>query len=251
MNEKVTKFTRLRDWLERNKVFFELTTAILLSIMSLTVSINANHIAEYQAELMKEQNNLTKYQNQPIFEFKLVELNSSTLNTAEKIDIYNNRTAITNFKAEAYVLCDVYLSNYSYAEIGLSDIVLSFTQNCYYDVIPTGSSQGLMSSVESTGFLSSLPRYLNSTSSSAELNSYLQNQSNIKQVKLTRYIHVTYSDIYGENHDEVYWVTEIGTFKITEDKKMELANKLGHAYLIAIPVSSSDSMDNWRCRKLL
>lgn len=219
MSEKITKFTRFRSWLERNKVFFELSTAILLAYMSYTVSINANQIATYQNDLVKEQNNLIKDENQPIFQFNFTQFNNDNLDSAERIDIYNIGKPAHNFQAEAYVLCNIQLHNSSDNEY----TKISFYQKNYYINTSMVSPVGLMNSFDSAGFLTSLPRYLNSTSLSC-----LQNQSNIEQVQLTRYVHFTYSDIYGENHDEVYCVTKLGSFKLTESEKIMLVHELDY-----------------------
>src|SRR5919108_6641078 len=42
-----------RNWLDRNKVFFETIGALLLSVMAVVVSIKANQIAEFEAVLAK------------------------------------------------------------------------------------------------------------------------------------------------------------------------------------------------------
>ena len=43
----------IRDWLDKNKVFFETITAVLLAVMAIVVSLEANRIASYQTELMR------------------------------------------------------------------------------------------------------------------------------------------------------------------------------------------------------
>ena len=52
---------RIRTWLEINKVFFETFAAVLLRVMALVVSCQANRIANYQTELMEAE-------YQPVFD---------------------------------------------------------------------------------------------------------------------------------------------------------------------------------------
>ena len=96
----------IREWLEKNRIFFELVVALSLTSMSIIVSINSNQIAEYQNELIKEE-------NQPIFVFNLTHSDNGSLDVGERIDISNIGKPAYNFKAEPYVFFDIHSYNKS------------------------------------------------------------------------------------------------------------------------------------------
>ena len=100
------KLITIREWLERNKIFFEIVVALSLTCMSIIVSINANQIAAYQNELIKGE-------NQPIFVFNLTYAENDRLGKGERIDVSNIGKPAYNFKAEPYIFFDVHLYNKS------------------------------------------------------------------------------------------------------------------------------------------
>jgi hypothetical protein len=100
------RLNSIREWLERNKIFFEVVVAFSLTMMSITVSINANQIATYQNDLIKEE-------NQPMFIFNLSQADNGSLDIGERIDIYNIGKPAYNFDAKANIFFDVYLYNES------------------------------------------------------------------------------------------------------------------------------------------
>jgi hypothetical protein len=52
----------MRNWLKRNKIFFETVTAVLLSIMAIVISILQLSTAKKQTALMKKQNEIANMQ---------------------------------------------------------------------------------------------------------------------------------------------------------------------------------------------
>lgn len=54
--KQVTEYIHvLRAWLERNQVFFTVVAALLLGVMAIIVSIQANRLAEWQSKLQEQQ----------------------------------------------------------------------------------------------------------------------------------------------------------------------------------------------------
>lgn len=57
-----SRWARLRTWLERNKIFFEIFAAVALGVMGLVLTYQGNRLAESQNDLTGRQTNLTKRQ---------------------------------------------------------------------------------------------------------------------------------------------------------------------------------------------
>lgn len=221
------KLNTIREWLERNKIFFELVVALSLTSMSIIVSINSNQIAEYQNELMKEE-------NQPIFVFNLTHADNSNLGVGERIDINNVGKPAYNFKAEPYIFFDIHLYNKSdYNSEKKVDVpVIDY----YGYSIKTGSPTELL--VSFNKYYSCPIKGTNSTGNYAVFNhidgdfrNYSQTQNYFGYIELKRYVHITYSDVYGETHDEIHYVDEDTSFKLAEKDKIDLDKRFNGGYV--------------------
>lgn len=186
------KLDTIREWLERNKIFCELIVALSLTSMSIIVSINANQIAEYQNELIKEE-------NQPIFVFNLTYADNSNLGVGERIDVSNIGKPAYNFKAEPYIFFDIHLYNKS--DYNSEKKAYAPVTGYYGYSIKTGSPTELL--VSFNKYYSCPIDGTNSTGNYAvfyhineDFKTYSQNQNYFGYIELKRYLHITYSDVY-------------------------------------------------------
>lgn len=89
------KIIRLRGLLERNKIFFEILTATVLSFTSIYVSIQANNISKAQTGIME-------LENTPRIEIRKAPLLNDSLQNKNlaKWFVINNNSKISNFEIE-------------------------------------------------------------------------------------------------------------------------------------------------------
>lgn len=115
----MSKYIKIRDWLDRNKIIFETLTAVLLMTAAVVVSFEANRISSYQVqimsyqteimsnqtEIMSYQTELMKSEKQPIFDLviKFESRPDETYYLGEKIIISNCGLPIRKFDCETLV----------------------------------------------------------------------------------------------------------------------------------------------------
>jgi len=89
------KIILMRDSLERNKIFFEILTAVVLTFTSIYVSVQANNISRAQTGIMK-------LENTPRIEIRKAQLenDSAKIVNVTKWLVINNNSKISNFEIE-------------------------------------------------------------------------------------------------------------------------------------------------------
>ncbi|MEO7975552.1 hypothetical protein [Flavobacterium sp.] len=92
------KIIKLRGFLKRNKIFFEVLAATALTITSIFVSFKANNISERQMEIMESENT-------PRIEIQRTQLfiDSTKTHQVSKWLVFNNNSKISNFEIEKQV----------------------------------------------------------------------------------------------------------------------------------------------------
>jgi len=90
-----SKIIKLRNFLNRNKIFFEVLAAIALTSTSIFVSIKANNISESQTKIME-------LENTPRIEIQRTQLydDSTKTNFVTKWSVFNNNSKISNFEIQ-------------------------------------------------------------------------------------------------------------------------------------------------------
>lgn len=96
------KIIHFRNFLERNKIFLEVLTAIVISITSIFVSFQANNIANQANIISDTQTDIMKLENTPSIEIRktLVANGSSGIESVSKWLVLNNNSKISNFEIE-------------------------------------------------------------------------------------------------------------------------------------------------------
>lgn len=245
MDEKIIRswLIRLRSSLERNKVFIDLVVAIALTSMSILVSYNSNQITEQQNELIKEE-------NQPFFVFNLTEID--TADTLEVLEIYNAGKPVSGFSADTYTFLEIYYHDFNNDTIKRAYVPIGN----YYTFTRVAESQ------TGTGLLLTLKRNKHSYEKQAaydlrkskilraieenfwnysdDQGKYYNSSAGVNMwASVFTYVHMTYLDIYGEEHDEIYYVDSWSYFELYEKDKIVLENKhktLDHiSYLMYLP----------------
>jgi len=210
---------RLREWLTKNKIFFETAAATLLSIMAIVFSFAQYYTTSKQTELLALQTKITESNALPQFEFKFDQkANDSVSRYRDDILIIKNKGGpIYSFAVEAisFISIDVIAKdklNNSHTEIPILE---------YYDKSVTTHAL--------TGTLVTLINLRNKdriSKLSTKLSSCLKN-NNTKHVSIKEktVIHLYYLDILNRSHQEYYMADQpYGAFRIN--------NSLGHSIFI-------------------
>lgn len=92
----------MRNFLERNKIFFEILAASALAITSIFVSFKANNIADQANIISKNQTKIMELENTPRIEIQRVQLydDSTRINHITNWRVLNNNSKISNFEIE-------------------------------------------------------------------------------------------------------------------------------------------------------
>ena len=99
MKNKIILF---RNLLERNKIFLEVLTAIVLTGTSIFVSFQANNIAKQANIISDTQTGIMKMENTPSLEIRRTQTvnDSSGVDNVSKWTVLNNNSSISNFEIE-------------------------------------------------------------------------------------------------------------------------------------------------------
>lgn len=99
MRNKIISF---REFLERNKIFLEVLTAIVLTSTSIFVSFQANNIANQANIISSTQTGIMKMENTPSIEIRRTQImsDSSGIDNVSKWTVINNNSIISNFEIE-------------------------------------------------------------------------------------------------------------------------------------------------------
>ena len=196
------KISSIRKSLEKNKIFFELIVATLLSFMAIYVSIQANKIAETQTSIMEQE-------NLPQLEIRMTQDYNQDLKIYDNnIWLFFNRGGkILNFDTTEYT----FLRFTNMHEMEIDSVSLPLYG--YYNMRGTlsGESEGLIYQIDN-------------------------NHNGIKEIELRNnltgygyydiesYMQISYEDIFDKQHFEYYKVSP-GISKISEKKWKEISVK--------------------------
>ncbi|OXA93862.1 hypothetical protein [Flavobacterium hercynium] len=91
-----------RHFLERNKIFFEILTAVVLTITSIFVSIQANDIANKANAISNAQTGIMELENTANLEIRKKQISNDSTETDNitKWSVLNNNSKISNFEIE-------------------------------------------------------------------------------------------------------------------------------------------------------
>ncbi len=90
--QKRNRIISIREWLERNKIFFEVFSYLFIGAITVLLTCVSINLTQQQTEIQKQQAILIKNERQPIFmvTFPLQKLSNTEKFDTETIEIYNN-----------------------------------------------------------------------------------------------------------------------------------------------------------------
>ena len=195
----------VRDWLDKNKVFFETISAVLLAAMAIIVSYEANQIASYQTELIR-------LEHQPFLDFD-IDLAFDPIEskyTHDRLTISNVGSPLSEFDCQHAVFFKV---EYGEIEEKLRSAMIPLIG--YYDTtFQTNNPRGKLATLANSGITEG--NNWKTTQTTLEFMNFARKKNATGFAEIVRYIRVCYKDIFGETHDEVYFVDTLGTHKLPE-----------------------------------
>jgi hypothetical protein len=204
------KIDLIRDWLNKNKIFFETIAVVLLAIMAIIVSWNTNQIVSYQTDIMKSE-------HLPIIHLDTALIyDTSTENyTRDELIISNLGAPLSEFESQEAIFFKV---QYGLINKELKTALIPIYG--YYFLGGTGNATGKLEKLANYA----LPEGNNykAVHVTWAFSDFAQKKNAHGFVDLVRYIRVIYKDIFGEIHDEFYIASPLGTYRLneTEGKKI-------------------------------
>lgn len=213
------RYPKFKQWLENNKIFFEVIAFGFLTAMAVIVSLEANRISSYQILL-------TKRQNQPIFKIDL-KLDAGK----ETLSISNNGGPIHEFTCDSIVFYEIEKKPESIFE---KNILKYLTMEDFYNPVPDNNQKFFRIPIykyhlgipngNSTGELIALSEsiagsnYISARRAVLEMN-VLPQYKNFCSRGILEYVLLKYQDVYDESHEDLYRVTPGFQMKVGEAEK--------------------------------
>lgn len=227
----------IRDWLERNKIFFETITVIFLTIMAIVVSVEANRIASYQTDILKSE-------NLP-FVSCVERSNYTSSGYVEQLTIYNAGAPLTEFDCDVLVFYKImYVQSAGALDIEGRTALIQLSN--YYTGGLTHNLAGVGVLVEFSG-----ENYIEANRakiSFCELAWEPINRTSyfpfLIDIEMIKYVNIEYKDIFGETHAETYSVSSSGSRKLSNNEK-EIININNKVVLNMSDVSPQSLYEKW------
>lgn len=173
---------RLRNFLEENKVFFEVVVSVLLSIMAVLVSIEANRIANAQTRIMEQENS-------PHLEIRMTQDYNQELKIYDNTNwlVFNRGGKIIDFEANECTFFKFYYGQ------NPDSIVIPIYGYFNLRGLLSGESEGLIYQVD------------NDHNGKIEI-ALRDSLMNYGYFEMASYIEITYRDIFDKKHSEYYQI---------------------------------------------
>lgn len=229
INKVSLKAGTLRNFLERNKIFFELLSMLVISGAAVWVAIEANEISEHANEIANLEVDMTYSENMPIFSSRIIQKEAASVEDKlvegrDIIEPAHLQYIITNTGGQASNI-------YGYIEKYLEIIILD-DNTPQYDSAGNLISPPLIYRLNLSDYFTkaySYYDYSNNTllfkSNILETNELVFNLSKEltipgKSVGIVDVsdLRITYTDIYGNYQEERYNVQDGGMEKINIQK---------------------------------
>lgn len=204
MKNKIVLF---RNLLERNKIFLEVLTAIVLTSTSIFVSFQANNIANQANIISNTQTGIMKMENTPSLEIRKTQTvnDSSGVDNVSKWTVLNNNSIVSNFEIE---------KEYAYLNIvkreDSAEINIPLMEYINIDGKSTGQNEG------------SIYEFDNKNCSKNEL---LTRQAiwDYGYTQIKSYIEISYTNVLTKKETKYYQITPL--IQEISDREWELIKK--------------------------
>lgn len=204
---KKSNYDGFNNFLNCNKIYIELFLVICLSFMSIIVATNANVIAVNEL-------NIQKANNQPIFVFDEIRYGNGYY---EKLLVYNRGAPVNNFFISPITILKVHGRD---TNNKLKEITIPIG---YYDI----STRSGNDSSELQEFFASDTEPLNGnhyrlSESFGDLYTISRDNNLSIGMSFYKYLYITYEDMYGDEHNDLYLISDLYPHKVSGKDKEKL-----------------------------
>lgn len=195
-NKSDNKAEGIRQWLEKNKIFLDVVSAMLLPVAAVYVAYKANSIADVQTKIMEQQ-------VMPRIEIRTDQIfnEKNELSDTQMFSVFNMGGKLSNFDYDHVEFLNIELYN------GISSndtILLPIADYQVVGGIISGNSEGLVYTLTNSHGDSSIVNLRNNLIT-----------KHIGYCNILSYAKVTYEDLFGNEHKE-YFRTNPDVVKIKE-----------------------------------
>jgi len=241
------KRRRVRDILDDNEIFFSTIAFTILTIMSLIVSVVAVFIASRQADIANKQTALISIQtsllirqNQPIIHLAL----SHAPFLHDSLTVSNIGAPIDNFNDQPITFIEINVSKYPANNNNSFSTTRDYftpVDSYYNQFFPTGNATGLLDRWIGVGFKGGNEARLGFLIDTA--NAFFKKKGQFLTIGIWRYIRADYSDLFGENHSDLYYIDEFGSCKVPSKESQSIRGEYYENNVPKTQISKPPSVD--------
>lgn len=202
--------THMKAWLRKNKIFFETATAASLSAMAVIVAIVQLQISNTQTKLTAAQLEVAKIQIAPRIHPRIITYKDSvsSLFNEEVLEIENVGAPALNTDVESKVLMIASLVKKTSGEKYDSQF---FIGGYYGTTLHTKKTQDILVRIIGDKNNQRMANFDREFRAAADVAGFSG------EIKLERYVHVSYKDSLENNVEEYFLVEQFGTQRITAE----------------------------------
>ena len=198
----------MKKCLIENEIYFKIFAYLLIPVMAVILSLQANTIANKQAQILEEQAQILRQQQLPIIttDVELLYDERVAYYTDDILRVYNEGAPLRNFNVYDAVF---FLVEYGSKNEPLQKALIPVID--YYFVTTH--------SAEATGLLATLFSEQNNILFSEIEESFRQHANDNNAygfLSVNRYLEITYTDIFGDDHSEIHYAHPVyGSSELT------------------------------------
>ena len=203
----------MKNWLIKNKIYFEIVVATLLAIMAVVVSISQFYIASQQTKLITAQLEVVKTQIEPN-----IQVREKLIKNYDEHQIYISNLGVSALDASSKTR--VFLTAELHQKEAPHSFEIEIALDGYYKgATATSNHEGLMFTIvgdQNNKRMNKLRREFRKLS---DKNGYYSS------IGIRRYVRVSYTNILGKPKELYYYVKSTGSEQITNSQGSELFKK--------------------------
>lgn len=200
----------IRRWLEKNKVFFQAfpPIPIIIAILIIMISIQANKITLYQTKLIKSE-------RMPVLHFEISHFGDSPEQpyVHEEIIVSNIGPPLQTFQCNPMVFLDIRDIEKAEKESGETINSVSLPLGRYYWPSRIGHRRGRLAILKSRVPRGNLWKVKQTLQEFIDLVKKKDLPVRVMHGGIDIYVEVQYTDIIGEWHEEMYGISSFGLFE--------------------------------------
>lgn len=219
---------KFSEYLNNNKIYIEVFLIVSLSVMSISIATNANIIAQNEIFIQKAN-------NQPIFIFEETRYSNGYY---EKLEVYNVGAPLNNFFSASITFIKIHgRKDNKFKEI---KVPIS-----YYDIATKSENESELIEFFYGDTVPENGNYFRLTESIGGFYDSLRDNNISGGINYEKYVYITYEDIYGDEHNDLYLISDLNPSKISNEQKRKiLMDYYSSKYYLTVEDLTADKLYN-------